>query len=141
MVVLDKVAVWVKKATLQVNKIFNPILQPYDLTEAQYKVLKYLYALPSHTARQVDIEVYYSLTHPTMIGLLQSLEKKGFVSRVKNPEDGRSRLVSLTSKTIEMQDELVALGARLEARLTEKLSQKEREELIRLLQKLLDTSE
>ena len=133
----NKVAILVKKAALQINKISNPILQPYDLTEAQYKVLKYLYALPSHTARQVDIEVYYSLTHPTMIGLLQSLEKKGFVSRVKNPEDGRSRLVSLTPKAIKMQGELVTLGSYLEGQLTKNLTEKEREQLIHLLQKML----
>ena len=68
----NKVAILVKKAAFQFDKLSNPILGEYDLMAAQFNVLKFLYIQPSRTARAVDIEKYYSLTHPTTIGLLTS---------------------------------------------------------------------
>ena len=134
----EKVAILVKKAALEFDKLSNPILAGYDLTASQYKIIKYLYSHPNQTARLVDLERYYSLTHPTTIGLLDALEKKGFVTREENPEDRRSRILSLTPKALEQQAELEQLGDTLENRLTQGLTVAERQQLIRLLRKLLD---
>ena len=73
--ITDKIAILVKKATLEFDKIANPELANYGLTASQYKVLKFLYLQPERTARVVDIERYYSMTHPTTIGLLDTLEE------------------------------------------------------------------
>ena len=40
---IDKVAILVKKAALEFDKLANPMFISYDLTAAQYKILKYLY--------------------------------------------------------------------------------------------------
>ena len=133
----DKVAILVKKAALAFDKLANPVLGQYDLTGSQYKVLKFLYAQPSRRARMVDIENCYSLTHPTTLGLLKNLEMKGFVTRVPNPEDARSKLISLTGKADAMQDELVSLGSAIADKLTVNLTENEKQQLAKLLQKLL----
>lgn len=133
----NKVTILVKKAALEFDKISNPIFDGYDLTASQYKVLKFLYAQPSRTARVVDIEKYYSLTHPSTIGLLDNLEKKGFITRVRNPNDARSRIISLTEKADNMQNELEGLGNTLENKITENLTETEKAQLVSLLQKLL----
>lgn len=134
---VNKVAILVKKAALQFDKLSNPILSEYDLTAAQFRVLKFLYAQPSRTARVVDIEKYYSLTHPTTIGLLDNLEKKGYIARIQNPVDARSKLISLTDKADSMQSELEGLGDTLENKMTENLSGEEKAQLVSLLQKLI----
>ncbi len=87
------VAILVKKAALEFDKIANPYFAEYDLTASQYRIFKFLYAQPSRTARIVDLERQYSMTHPTTIGLLDALEKKGFTTRVENPNDARGLLV------------------------------------------------
>lgn len=133
----DKVAILIKKASLEFDKVANPILQEYDLSAAQYKILKYLFMHKQDAVRQVDMERYYSLTHPTAIGLLDQLEKKGFVIRTVNPEDARSRIISLTDKALAQQKELEDIGNELENRLTAALSKEERKELVGLLQKML----
>ncbi len=134
---INKVAVLVKKAALEFDKLSNAHFAAYDLTASQYRMLKYLYAQPSRTARVVDLERHYSMTHPTTLGLLVALEKKGFTKRVDNPNDARGKLVALTEKADAMQGPLEELGDRLEDQLTEKLSGKERTQLIRLLNKLV----
>ena len=85
----------------------------------------------------MDLERQYSMTHPTTIGLLDALEKKGFTTRVENPNDARGKLIALTEKADTMQDELEALGTKIENKLTERLSDEEREQLAFLLSKLM----
>lgn len=137
----DKIAILIKKAALEFDKIANPMLAEYDLTASQYRVLKYLVSLPDKTARIVDIEKECSITHPTALGLLDNLAKKGFVEKVVNPQDARSKVISLTDKTKNMQEELENAGNRLEDKLTENLTEKERQQLLSLLQKMLKTDQ
>ena len=137
----DKVAILVKKAALEFDRLSNPYFARYDLTVSQYKILKYLYSQPSRTARVVDLERQYSMTHPTALGLIDALEKKGFTIRVNNPNDARGKLVALTEKADRMQVELEGLGSAIEDKLTEKLSKEERDQLVGLLQKLIGIGE
>ena len=137
----DKVAILVKKAALEFDRVSNPFFAEYNLTASQYKVLKFLYTQPKRTARVVDLERQYSMTHPTTLGLLDALEEKGFTTRVENPNDGRGKLVALTEKADGMQTELEDLGAKIEDKLTERLSPDEKTVLVVLLRKLLGISE
>ena len=134
---VDKVAILVKKAALEFDKMSNPVLAEYDLTVSQYKVLKFLYAQPTRTARVADIERQYSMTHPTTLGLLDYLERKGFIARVPNPNDARGKLAALTEKAEAMRETLEGVGDALEDKLTSRLTAREKTQLVRLLKKLL----
>ena len=138
---INKVAILVKKASLEFDKIANPYFMEYDLTASQYRIIKFLYAQATRTARVVDLERQYSMTHPTTLGLLDALEKKGFTTRVENPKDSRGKLVALTEKADSMQSELEALGVKIEEKLTERLSADEKDQLVVLLQKLIGIGE
>ena len=70
LMMINIVAILVKKAALEFDKIANPYFAEYDLTASQYRIIKYLYAQPSRATRVVDLERQYSMTHPTTIGLL-----------------------------------------------------------------------
>lgn len=137
----NKIAILVKIASLEFEKISNPILSEYDLTSAQYRVLKFLYSQQSERVRVVDIEKQCAITHPTAIGLLDTLEKKGLVSRVVNPNDARSKLISLTDKAKAVRTDVEGVGERIEEMLTSNLSVEEKEQLIKLLWKLLGIEE
>lgn len=133
----DRIAVLIKTASIEFDKMANPILAEYDLTASQCRVLKFLFMQQTQSARIVDIEKECVITHPTVLGLLDSLEKKGFVSKIVNPKDARSKLISLTPKAKEMQTELEATVAEIDHRWVQNLSEQERKELQKLLQKLL----
>lgn len=138
---INKVAILIKKASLEFDKVSNSIFAEYDLSAAQYKVLMYIYSQESKTARVIDMEREYSITHPTALGLIGQLEKKGFTVRVNNPNDARGKMIALTEKANTMQKELEALGDSVENKLTEHLTDAERKELIALLRKLMNTAD
>ena len=137
----DKAAILIKKAALEFDKISNAVLEEYDLTTAQYKVMKYLYEEADKGVRIVDLEKYYSMSHPTTIGIVQNLEKKGFVTYRENPNNARSRFIVPTEEAARMQKELEAVGGTLETELTQRLSEKERQELVKLLIKMMGLRE
>lgn len=133
----DRIAVLIKKASIEFDKMANPILADYDLTASQCRILDFLFMQPNQNARIVDIEKECAITHPTVLGLLDSLEKKNFVSKIVNPKDARSKLISLTPKAKCMQTELETVVAKIDHIWVENLSEQERKELQKLLQKLL----
>ena len=135
--VINKVAVLIKKASLVFDKKANPIFARYNLTSPQYKVLKYIYYQDSRTARVVDLEEEFYMTHPTAIELVNQLEKKGFVKRKVNIYDKRGKLIALTKKSDVMQKKLEKVGDEIEELLTKSLTKKERKELIKLLNKVI----
>ncbi len=137
----DKAAILIKKAALEFDKLANAVLEEYGLTIAQYKVIKYLYEEGDRGVRIVDLEKYYSMSHPTAIGIVQNLEKKGLAEYCENPNHARSRFIAPTKEALRRKDELEAIGEKLEASFTEKLEGDEQAELIRLLQKVMDISE
>lgn len=133
----DKVAILIKKAALVIEKLSNHVLAPYELTHTQYKILMLLYRNPDKPIRQIDIEEHFSMTNPSVTGIIQNLEKKGLVQRVQNPDDKRSKLLKLTEQAVSMEQELYSLGESLESQVTEGLSEDERQQLILLLNKIL----
>lgn len=133
----NRIAVLIKTASIEFDKMANPILSDYDLTASQCRILKFLFMQQCQSARIVDIEKECVITHPTVLGLLDSLEKKGFVFKIANPQDARSKLISLTPKAKDMQHELEIVVAKIDHTWVEHLSEQERKELQKLLQKLL----
>lgn len=137
----ERVAILIKIANLEFDKISNRILNPYDLTHTQFKILMRLYGEPPLTVRQIDIERHFSMTNPTVTGILQNLEKKNLIERVPNPQDSRSKVIGLTQKAVEMKEELLRVADTLEAELLKNLDEGEKEQLIILLKKMLRKDE
>lgn len=134
----DRVAILIKKTALVIEKLSNQVLAPYELSNTQYKILMMLYRNPDKSIRQADIEEKFSLTNPTVTGIIQNLEKKGLVQRIQNPDDKRSKLLCLTSRANDLREELDELGEVLEGQVTERLTDKECEQLCELLKKMLE---
>ena len=134
----DKVAIWIKKAALEVEKLSNQVLAPYELTNTQYKILMMLYRSPEQFIRQRDIETKFSMTNPSVTGIIQNLEKKGLVIRRQSSEDKRSKLIYPTEHARELEPELVQLGKKLEDQITANLQEEECRQLCKLLKKMLD---
>lgn len=78
------------------NRLYRPLLAPLGLTYPQYLVLISLYHADGQTVgalgQRLDLETN------TLTPLLKRMEVAGFLSRVPNPEDDRSRLVQLSAK-------------------------------------------
>lgn len=134
----EKIAILIKRAALVVEKISNNILAPYDLTNAQFKILMMLYKSPDRTVRQADIENKFSMTNPTVTGIIQNLEKKNLVQREENPDDKRSKLLVLTPKARKMESTMYELSERRDREVSNLLTDEECEQLKLLLKKIVE---
>ena len=82
------------------------------------------------------------ITSGTMTHRLKALEKRGFITRLPNPEDARSMLVALTPAGRERIDEAVETHVDNERQLLAGLSDCERQQLdqaLRVLMRLLES--
>ncbi len=136
-----KVAVYVKRAALAIDKYSNQLLIAYDMTNAQYKVLKYVLTHAGCPVRSADLEAHFFMTNPTATGIIQNLERKNLIRRVPNPQDGRSKLLEPTEQAYAIQDELYRIGEKIEVRITANLTREEREQLVFLLERMLEPSD
>ena len=133
----DSIAIMIKLASTDFDKQSNQALAPFDMTNSQYKVLKYILTKPELSVRQIDIENYFSMSNPTVTGLLQNMEKHGLIERAVNPEDKRSKVIRVTDKVRAEETELIRLGTEMEDRFTQNLSDEEKQQMKELLRKLL----
>lgn len=81
------------------------------------------------------------MTNPTVTGIIQNLEKKGMVRRIPNPDDKRSKLLSLTERAIFMKEKLYSIGESIEKQVTANLSGEESSQLIELLKRIPGTED
>ena len=110
----------------------------YGLTDASFDVLATLrregapYALsPS------DLMASTMVTSGTMTHRINLLEKAGLIERVKNPEDGRGFLISLSQHGFDLIDEAVAAHVETQAQLVSGLTEEQRAQLDALLKQFL----
>ena len=134
----SRVFILLKKTTLVFDKLANQLLVPYDLTGSQFKILMALYNAPAGSVRQADIEAKFSMSNPTVTGLVQKLEAKDLVKRSPHPEDKRSKVLVLTNRAMARKEDLLALADSFEQQMTANLTAEERGRLISLLTKMLD---
>ncbi len=132
-----RISILVKRLSLVFDKLANQLLTPYDLTGSQFKILMLLYHRPEGSVRQTDLEAKFSMTNPTVTGLVHKLEAKELVRRAPHPVDKRSKVLVLTERAMALREELLALADEMERQMTGRLSPTECEQLAALLMKML----
>ena len=115
------------------KRIGDEHLKQIDLTQSQADVIILLVNESGKVFRQRDIEIALNYSNPTVTGLLNRLEQKGFIVRRVDPEDSRARIISLTNKALEIIEEIYQSIRRTEQMLLDGFSEEE----IELLQPLM----
>ena len=89
---------------------------------------------PGITSRQLCQAL--GLLPPNLVGLIQSLERRGLIERHPHPHDGRAMGLHLTASGDKMMQAAEITATELEISAAARLSMAERKTLIRLLQKV-----
>ena len=71
-----------------------------DLTMMQSWIIGFLYKKRDQEIFQKDIEAEFSIARSTATGILQLMEKKGYIQRENLPRDARLKRLTLTEKEI-----------------------------------------
>jgi|SRR4029453_19021568 DNA-binding MarR family transcriptional regulator len=87
----------------------------FDVTLPEWRVMSIIALLETTSAQEISRSVS---TDKAWVGLtLQKLEKRGFVRRVSDKQDGRRTLVSFTRQGKEVHDAILANAKRRQRRL------------------------
>lgn len=133
---IAKLSVLVKKSSLLFDKYSNQLLAKQDLTASQFKIMLALYH-SDQSICQSDIEAKFNMTNPTVTGLVQKLEAKGLLTRVVKEEDRRVKQLVLTQQALDRKEEMLSIERYLEEMMTKNLNDDEKEQLCKLLTKLM----
>ena len=127
---------WVKlaRASLTFGKLTFKHISTFGLTEPQFGVLEVLGHLGPLTF--TDLSRKRLVSSGNMTCVVDNLEKEGLVERVRNTEDRREILVSLTSKGKKLFDEVFIQHAEYVVKIASVLTPDEQETLSLLLKKL-----
>lgn len=113
-----------KKIFQIMEKNMNKKLEKIDLTNSQASILIYLYK-NKEIVNQRDIERKFELTNPTVNGILNRLENKGFIKRTISMKDARNKEIHLTEKSISLINEMRNEAKQLEKEMIAGISKEE----------------
>jgi len=80
----------------------NLFLKPYEVTLRQLRILGYLHDNKDKLVTQKELEEELQVSHPTVVGLLKRLEKKGLIQTFLNPNKKTMKIVTLIEYEAEL---------------------------------------
>jgi DNA-binding MarR family transcriptional regulator len=123
-----------RRAALSIIGVFLERLAVYDLRPVDFSVLSLVTHNPGITSRQLCTAL--GILAPNMVGMLNALEKRGLITRLPHPHDGRAMGLHLTEAGQTMMRAAEKTAVKLEVDSTPKLTADERKTLIGLLKKI-----
>jgi DNA-binding MarR family transcriptional regulator len=118
---------------------FQDFLRSYaevDLRPAQYAVLTVIERNPG--LRQSQVSAALGIKRANLVALLDSLEKRGLAKRVPVATDRRSYALHLTDDGAALMERLAEVNAAHERRITAKIGEAGRRELLRHLHGIVE---
>lgn len=96
-----------------------------DLTAIQSFILHYMSTCEEAAVYPKDIEKRFNLTHPTVSGILQRMEAKGFIACTPDAADRRCKRLSVTEKARQCQREVCSAICKIESAMLDGFSEEE----------------
>lgn len=125
----------------QINNVYekdiNNQLKGLGITSSQCEVLDYLFHCDKEEVNQKDIEKALNLKNPTVTGILQRLDEKGFILIVPNGRDRRKKNVHLTEKAYDIQKRMELDRRKIDRNLTIGMTKREIQALQKMLNRVL----
>jgi len=123
-----------RRAWLVVSQVFAERMAAYGLKQVDFSVLSLIAHNPGATSRQLCSTL--DILPPNLVSLIATMDSRGLIERRPHPHDGRAIGLYLTPAGEELIREAEQTVMQLEADASARLTSRERETLIRLLQKM-----
>ncbi len=121
-------------------KNLNKELKEVDITYSQLKFLffmndMYNANMPSYLK---SFEQFFSVSQPTVVGIIKRLEKKGLIYLTNDEVDKRIKIAHLTDKGFEVCNICIANKYNTEKKILKNFTKQEEHQLQELLKKLYE---
>ena len=125
-----------RRAALVIIDTFLREMAVYGFKAVDFSVMSVIQHNPGVTSRQLCAVL--SILPPNLVGLVQTLEQRGLIERRPHPSDGRAIGLHATPTGTQLMVLAERQAQALETACTAKLSDSERQTLMRLLQAIYD---
>jgi len=137
MALIDMAGHLIRRLNQQSTSIFAQRTQQagFDLTPVQFAALDAIYTHPG--SDQAFIAEMIGYDRATIGGVMERLLNKGWIRRVVNAQDRRSRELSLTAKGSKVRLALLPIVQDLQKEILKPLSSEKQEALIKLVRQVV----
>ena len=118
----------------KVNVLTNKELEHLDITFPQYRVVSQLWLEGELT--QKDLHEYLTLAPATLTPIIKLLEKKNWITRNVDENDGRAKKIKLTETGIEVRNKAFEVIMKIENQLFRQLPKEENQLFLKWLKEL-----
>ena len=119
-----------------VMPVYRALFQEHAITDQQWRVMRALWEQKHLTSKQIS-EITL-LPSPSLVGILDRLEKKGFVGRLRSVEDRRLVYIIPTQAGRKLQELMLPKIEQIHDKFMHQVTPDEWGELNRILDKLND---
>lgn len=132
----ESIGYWVVLTAQAIQKALNDELSPHGITFRQSQVLGWL-ALKGELS-QVELAHCMMIEPPTLVGVLDRMERDGWISRESSEIDRRRKIVRANPDAEEVWGKIAACARRVRARASRGLSERQIATLKKLLRSVLE---
>ena len=118
----------------RVMPIYRELFAQFDLTEQQWRIMRVLWEAGNITS--IDLARRCLIAPPSLVGILDRLEKRGLLRRTRSDRDRRFVFVEATSKGAKLQQEVRPRVDEIHDRMQGLVTQQEWQALSSLLSKI-----
>jgi MarR family transcriptional regulator for hemolysin len=129
----ESIGYWVVLAFQSLERALSDELAKHGITVRQWQVLAWL-ALEGDLS-QTELAERMGIEAPTLVGILDRMERDGWLTRHECPADRRKKLVRPTERVQPVWSKMVACARRVRARATQGIDP----ELVRQTREVLAT--
>jgi DNA-binding MarR family transcriptional regulator len=115
----NEIIIKIRQIVRSINLESKKIQKEYGVSIPQVLCLNYIREAPNFQTTQKNIRTYLNLNASTVTGIINRLEKKGYIARLPKLGDKRITSITLTSSGQKLLDKLPPL---LQEQLSEKLN-------------------
>ena len=133
---LDSLPMILSRTLDGVMPVYRALFQEHAITDQQWRVMRALWEQKHLTSKQIS-EITL-LPSPSLVGILDRLEKKGFVGRLRSVEDRRLVYIMPTQAGRKLQELMLPKIEQIHDKFMHQVTPDEWGELNRILDKLND---
>jgi len=122
------------KVNRKLRTLFDARVKSHGLTHSRARLLMHL--AKNEGVTQVELAAAMEMEQPSMVNLIDGLEKKGFVVRQPLERDRRANGIFLTDKARKEADDIIAYAHQLRGQVLTGIDESELEAATRVLRKV-----
>ena len=122
------------KVRRKIHRYYESKLSPFNITPVQFYVLSALW--DKDEIKFKDLALRLEMDGATLTGILDRMEKSGFIQRKQDLDDRRSVLICLTDNSKKIRPQMIEIAQGLDQVFRDKVPDEEFKLILRVLDQL-----